>query len=113
MSSAPASARCRRFSPILAQSAEGSRHRGIHRPGDYETWKYIAPIQKATVRARPSCVEATVRFAAELGRQVTVVRDTIADLSDEKMHAALDLNIPNYASAIVTTDQMVDSMSSL
>lgn len=29
------------------------------------------------------------------------------------MHAALDVNIPNYASAIVTTDQIVDSISSL
>ena len=36
-----------------------------------------------------------------------------ADYSDEEMHAALDVNIPNYASAIVTTDQMVDSISSL
>jgi hypothetical protein len=29
------------------------------------------------------------------------------------MHAALDVNTPNYASAIVTTDEIVDSISSL
>jgi hypothetical protein len=29
------------------------------------------------------------------------------------MHAALDINIPNYASAIVTTNQVVDSLSSV
>ena len=28
------------------------------------------------------------------------------------MHAALDINIPNYASAIVTTNEVVDAMSS-
>jgi hypothetical protein len=27
------------------------------------------------------------------------------------MHAALDANIPNYASAIVTTNEVVDSIS--
>ena len=52
---------------------------------------------------RPPALEATVRFAAELGYEVTVVKDATADYSDEEMHAALDINIPNYASAIVTT----------
>jgi nicotinamidase-related amidase len=141
-----------------------------YRPGDYETWKYIAPIQKAgwshktfeygtwggDIRSEfapqpgdivvmehwcssgfantdldlqlkkhgihqlivigliaHTCVEATVRYAAELGYEVTVVKDATADYPDEEMHAALDVNIPNYASAIVTTDQIVDSISSL
>jgi Isochorismatase family len=35
-----------------------------------------------------TCVAATVRFAAELGYEVTMVKDATADLSDEKMHAA-------------------------
>jgi nicotinamidase-related amidase len=139
-----------------------------YRPGDYETWKYIAPIQKAAWKSkvfeygtwggeiRPefepkpgeivatehwcssgfantdldlqlkkygihqlivigliahTCIEATVRFAAELGHEVTVVKDATADYSDEAMHAALDINIPNYASAIVTTNEIVDSIS--
>jgi nicotinamidase-related amidase len=141
-----------------------------YRPGDYETWKYIAPVQKATWQHRSfefgtwggefraefvpqpgeivaqehwcssgfantdldlqlkkqgihqlivigliahTCIEATVRFAAELGYQVTVVKDATADYSDEMMHAALDINIPNYASAVVTAKEVVDSISSL
>ena len=141
-----------------------------YRPGDYETWKYIAPIQRAAWgrktfeygtwggEIRPefapepgeivaaehwcssgfantdldlqlkkhgihqlivigliahTCVEATVRFAAELGYEVTVVRDATADYSDEAMHAALDINIPNYASAVVTTNEIVDLLSSV
>jgi nicotinamidase-related amidase len=141
-----------------------------HRPGDYETWKFIAPIQKASwarksfeygtwggeirpeFEPRPgeivamehwcssgfantdldlqlkkhgihrlivigliasTCIEATVRFAAELGYDVTVVKDATADYSDEEMHAALDINLPNYASAIVTAQEVVDSIASL
>jgi ureidoacrylate peracid hydrolase len=34
-----------------------------------------------------TCVEATVRFAAELGYEVTVVKDATASYSDEEMHA--------------------------
>jgi ureidoacrylate peracid hydrolase len=60
-----------------------------------------------------TCVEATVRYAAELGYQVTMVKDATADYSDEEMHAALDVNIPNYASAIVTTTEIVESLPSL
>jgi ureidoacrylate peracid hydrolase len=58
-------------------------------------------------------MEATVRYAAELGYDVTVVRDATADYSDDMMHAALDINMPNYASAVVTTKEVVDSISSL
>jgi ureidoacrylate peracid hydrolase len=141
-----------------------------YRPGDYETWKYIAPTQKAAwlrktfengtwggeirhefapqpgdivalehwcssgfantdldlqlkkhgihqlivigLRAN-TCVESTIRFAAELGYEATMVKDATASFSDEEMHAALDINIPNYASAIVTTNEVVDAISSL
>lgn len=141
-----------------------------YRPGDYDTWKYIAPIQKAAWSRKTfengtwggeirsefapqpgdivaqehwcssgfantdldlllkkhgihklivigliahTCVESTVRFAAELGYDATVVKDAIADYADEFMHAALVTNLPNYASSIVSTDEIVDSMSSL
>ena len=60
-----------------------------------------------------TCIEATVRFAAELGYQVTMIKDATADYSGEEMHAALDINLPNYASAIVTTKEIVDTISSL
>ena len=69
-----------------------------------------APIGTPTTSR---CIEATVRFAAELGYEVTVVKDATADYSDEEMHAALDINIPNYASAIVTTNEIVDLISSV
>ena len=140
-----------------------------YRPGDYETWKYIAPIQKAGWMRRTfeygtwggefhaefepkpgeivvtehrcssgfantdldlqlkkhgihqlivigliahTCIEATVRFAVELGYEVTVVKDATADYSDNEMQAALDINLPNDASAIVTTNEIVELMSS-
>jgi ureidoacrylate peracid hydrolase len=139
-----------------------------YRPGDYETWKYIAPIQEAGWKSKVfengtwggeirgefapqpgdivaqehwcssgfansdldlqlkkhgihqlivigliahTCVESTVRFAAELGYEVTVVKDATADYGEEFMHAALVTNLPNYASAIVTTKEAVDLLS--
>ncbi|MGO9382724.1 MAG: cysteine hydrolase family protein [Mycobacterium sp.] len=139
-----------------------------YRPGDYETWKYVAPIQKAAWsrktfeygtwggELRPefepqpgdivaqehwcssgfantdldlllkkhgihrlivmgliahTCLEATVRYGAELGYEVTVVKDATASYSDREMHAALEVNIPNYASAIVTAREVVDAIA--
>ncbi len=52
-----------------------------------------------------------MRYAAELGYEVTVVKDATASYSDEHMHAALEVNMPNYASAIVTTDEIVGAIS--
>ncbi|MGB7692670.1 MAG: isochorismatase family cysteine hydrolase [Pseudolabrys sp.] len=140
-----------------------------YRSGDYETWKYVAPIQRAAWKNKSfeygtwggefraefvpnsgevvasehwcssgfantdldlqlkkhgihqlivigliahTCIEATVRYAAELGYEVTVVRDATADYSDEMMRAALAINMPNYASAIVTKNEVVDLISS-
>jgi ureidoacrylate peracid hydrolase len=60
-----------------------------------------------------TCVEATVRYAIELGYQVTMVKDATADYSDAEMHAALEVNIPNYATAIVTADEVVAAISGL
>ena len=51
-----------------------------------------------------TCLEATARFAAEFGYDVTVVKD-------EAMHAALDINLPNYANAIVTTSEVIEAIS--
>jgi nicotinamidase-related amidase len=58
-----------------------------------------------------TCLESTVRFAAELGYEVTVVKDATADYSHREMHAALDVNLPNYANAIITTQEAVQSIS--
>jgi ureidoacrylate peracid hydrolase len=165
--------------PHMLQVLNAARRAGLrvfyalhhrYRPGDYETWKYIAPTQKAAwlrktfeygtwggeirrefepqpgdivalehwcssgfantdldlqlkkhgihklivigLRAN-TCVESTIRFAAELGYEVTMVKDATASFSDEEMHAALDINIPNYASAMVTTHEVVDALSSV
>jgi nicotinamidase-related amidase len=138
-----------------------------YRPGDYETWKYIAPIQKSAwsskafeygtwggeirseLEPKPgdivapehwgssgfantdldlqlkrhgihrliiigliahTCLEATVRYAAEPGYEVTVAKDATASYSDQHMHAALEVNIPNYA-RIVTTEEIVEAIS--
>lgn len=58
-----------------------------------------------------TCIEATVRFAAELGYEVTVVKDATAALTWEEMKAALEVNLPHYASAIVTTDELLAQLS--
>ena len=165
--------------PHMVQILNAAREAGVqvfyamhrrYRPGDYESWKYVAPIQKAAWRSKafeyaswggefraefvPSptdlvatehwcssgiantdlelqlkklgihqlivigliahtCVEATVRYAAELGYEVTVIKDATADYSDEMMHAALAINIPNYASAVVTTQEIIESIRAL
>src|SRR6202167_4643263 len=165
--------------PHMRQILEAARDTGIrvfyamhrrYRPGDYETWKYIAPIQKAAWSRKTfefgtwggeirrefepqpgeivaqehwcssgfantdldlqlkkhgihklivmgliahTCVEATVRYGAELGYEVTMVKDATSSYSDVEMQAALQVNIPNYATAIVTTAEIVDAISSL
>jgi nicotinamidase-related amidase len=156
-----------------ARSAQLPVYYAMHhryRPGDYETWKYVAPVQGASWRSKSfeygtwggeiraefvpkpgeivasehwcssgfantdldlqlkkhgihqliaigliahTCVEATVRYAAELGYDVTVVKDATADYSPEHMHAALDINIPHYASAIVSTEEVIASIAAL
>ena len=164
--------------PHMAQVVTAAREAGIRvfyamhrrfRSGDYESWKYIAPIQKAGWKSKVfeegswggeirseftpepgdivaqehwcssgfantdldlqlkkhgihklivigliahTCVESTVRFAAELGYDVALIKDAIADYADEFMHAALVTNLPNYASAIVTTDEVVEALAS-
>jgi hypothetical protein len=40
-----------------------------------------------------------------------MVKDATASYSDEEMHAALGINIPNDASAIASTNEILDSIS--
>jgi nicotinamidase-related amidase len=58
-----------------------------------------------------TCIESTVRFAAELGYAVTVVKDAIGSFGHEEMAASLQFNIPAYASAVVSTDEIVAKLS--
>jgi nicotinamidase-related amidase len=56
-----------------------------------------------------TCLEATGRFAMELGYHVTLVRDATAAFSPEMMYAAHELNGPTFAHAIRTTEELVDA----
>ncbi len=134
------------------------------RPGDYDSWKYIAPIQMNASRQRlfeagawggdfhpdfqpredevvaqehwcssgfantdldlqlkkfgrqklivmglraNTCIESTVRYAVELGYEVTLVKDAIASYSWDQMRSTIDENLPNYARSIVETVEIV------
>ena len=139
-----------------------------YRNGDYETWKYIAPIQRGAwerkifedgtwggeihpdFTPRPgeivaqehwcssgfantdldlqlkkhgvhkliviglranTCVESTVRHAIELGYEVTMIKDATASFSWDEMKAALEINLPAYASAILTARDIVAKLT--
>lgn len=59
-----------------------------------------------------TCVEGTGRFAAELGYHVTLVRDATAAFSQDRMHAAHELNGPTFAHGIVTTAELIEALQS-
>ena len=172
-------AEAHRCVPHMVQVLQAARQAGLrvfyalhrrYRPGDYESWQYMAPIQKAAWAHKTfeygtwggeirheftpqpgdivalehwcssgfantdldvqlkhhgmhqlivigllahTCVEATVRYAAELGYEVTMVQDATASYSEEAMHAALAINIPNYARAMVTTHEVIDALAAV
>lgn len=54
-----------------------------------------------------TCIEATGRFAMELGYDVTLVRDATAAFSPEAMHAAHEISGPTYTREILTTAALV------
>lgn len=58
-----------------------------------------------------TCIESTVRFAAELGYEVTLVKDAIGSFGEEEMASSLRYNLPAYAKAILTTQEMVSQLS--
>jgi nicotinamidase-related amidase len=58
-----------------------------------------------------TCIDSTVRFAAELGHEVTLVKDATASRTSEEMTATLQVNLPHYAAAIVTADELLDALS--
>lgn len=58
-----------------------------------------------------TCIEATARYATELGYHVTLVKDATAALRREMMHAAHELNGPTYAHSIVDTRKLVEVLS--
>ncbi|MCY1017166.1 cysteine hydrolase [Pyxidicoccus sp. MSG2] len=60
-----------------------------------------------------TCIEATARYAMELGYHVTLVTDATAAMSADRMHAAHALNGPNYAHAITDTAGLLEALSAL
>ncbi len=54
-----------------------------------------------------TCIEATGRYAMELGYHVTLLKDATAAFSMDRMHAAHALNGPNFAHAILTTAELI------
>ena len=58
-----------------------------------------------------TCIESTVRFAAELGYEVTLVKDAIGSFGHAEMDASLQFNMPSYANAIVSTGEIVAKLS--
>jgi nicotinamidase-related amidase len=57
-----------------------------------------------------TCIEATGRYAMELGYHVTLVKDATAAFSPDRMHAAHELNGPNFAHAILTTQELLAAL---
>ncbi|MGF6962500.1 isochorismatase family cysteine hydrolase [Paraburkholderia youngii] len=57
-----------------------------------------------------TCIEATGRYAIELGYHVTLVKDATAAFRQEMMHAAHDLNGPTFAHSIVNTRELIDAL---
>jgi len=56
-------------------------------------------------------IEATGRFAAELGYHVTLAHDATAAVSQEAMHAAHHLNGPTFAHAILSTAELTAQLT--
>jgi len=140
------------------------------RTGDYETWKFWAPIQEGSARSKVfadgtwggtfreeftpqpgdivasehwcssgfantdldlqlkkhgihqliviglranTCIDSTVRYAAELGYEVTLVKDAIGSYNWDEMKATLELNAPNYARAIVPTNELIAAIQKI
>ena len=59
-----------------------------------------------------TCIKATAHSGGELGHDVTLVRDATASYLADEMHAGLNINLPNYANAIVTTTEIIEAISS-
>ncbi len=60
-----------------------------------------------------TCIEGTARSAVDLGYHTTLVRDATAAFTHEAMHAAHDINAPNFAHAIVKTSDVLAALSKL
>ncbi len=62
---------------------------------------------------RATCLDATRALRRRPGIPGHGGADATASYSEDHMHAALDICIPNYASAIVTTREVVEAMGEI
>jgi nicotinamidase-related amidase len=60
-----------------------------------------------------TCIDSTVRYAAELGYDVTLVKDAIGSRSWDEMKATLEVSAPNYARAILSTEELLASFQKI
>jgi ureidoacrylate peracid hydrolase len=165
--------------PHMLQMLTAARSAGLRiffvphhrwRPGDYETWTFLAPTQEDAARSRVfangtwggtfpeeftpqpgetvaqehwcssgfgntdldlqlkkhgvqrvivigllanTCIDSTVRFAAELGYDVTLVKDAVGSRSWDEMKATLEVNAPNYARAMLSMDELLAAFQNI
>jgi ureidoacrylate peracid hydrolase len=57
-----------------------------------------------------TCIDSTVRSAAELGYDVTLVTDAIAAFSQAEIDATVQLNAPSYALTRTPTAELVRAL---
>jgi nicotinamidase-related amidase len=57
-----------------------------------------------------TCVEATARHAVELGYHVTLAKDAMAAFRWEEWVATVEVNAPAFAHAILSTDEIIESL---
>jgi len=70
----------------------------------------ITHVVVAGFRAN-SCVEATGRYAVELGYHATLISDAIAAFNDEEMDVTIRVNWPTFGHAVTTTEGFLSSLS--
>ena len=58
-----------------------------------------------------TCVEATGREAVELGYHVTMVKDAVGCMSSREQTAAVELSYPRFAHAVLSTDEVLATLS--
>lgn len=59
----------------------------------------------------PGCVEGTGRHGMELGYSITLVKDATAAFTKEHLRAAVELNGPLYAEAVVPAGEVVAALA--
>lgn len=57
-----------------------------------------------------TCIDSTVRFAVELGYDVTLVKDPTASYQWEEMRTTLEINLPLYASHIISAAETIAAL---